>query len=204
MGADGGYQWLETTDPKALKTLCDWMFWHYQNTSCWAIDHAPQPEILETPEKGIWIEGGYGTSCEYDFEDFLYLIYNLTDSIDKYDEWEKETSYYFILRDYTFQELMDDLLTDPQYNIWAQGTSCGGPIVPGNYNRWWNDHAWKPILYSIVKQLRNVVPRADGYTGNPWPEIYIPKNLLNITIGEWATQVNALLPGGIHFQETWT
>jgi len=192
MGADGGYQWLEVTNKSALKELV-WMLWRYQNNNCWAIKHAKEPEGLQNP--GVnWLEGGYGTDCDYDFRSLLdFIDYCIVEDDPVYCGTDP--------RHLTFAELEEDLLTDPEFNLWAwkdYGLSWN------HWDTWWKQKHWGPIMYGIATKLRVENPNPTEYAPNPWPEIYVPKNLRNTTVQEWAQQVKALLPGGHIYQETWT
>lgn len=190
MGADGGLMWLEVTDEKELRSLV-WMLYEYENRQCKAIKYCDNYDEIYGPEG--WLEGGYGTDCDHDFESLVRFIdYCLCDS----------HHYYFHDGDprlLTFEELMEDILTrDVNYEQLYMKKEFGD-CVP-----WYLQRKWGPITYSLFVELSMKYPTNNRKNNYLSKSFWIPREFLHLTVREWATKVKALLPGGLTFEETWT
>ena len=115
-----------------------------ESASSWAMKHADYSDYsdgpLPTGPEG-WIEGSYGTDCDYDFEYLLELIRDLL------DEYDSEN-----IANLTFEELKTDLLTDPDFTLWNWSSIH---LKHSICVSWWSKHIYGPITESIVDELQN-------------------------------------------------
>ena len=101
------------------------------------------------------------------------------------------------IRDYTFAEIEENLLTDPSFNVW------GSYREHRSYDHWWRSLG--PIFDTIRDHLHTKVPRKpDGYVSQ-YDLGQVPDDLKDMTLREWARRINKAIDINSYYsEETWT
>jgi hypothetical protein len=185
MGADGGYCYLHCTDSVEFHRLFGCFLWRYANQSCRAIKGS-RSEDLEPGDPGPdYIEGGYGTDCDSSFEDVVAMVALVLDDRECWHAMPTDP------RDLTFRELIEDLVTDPEFNM---KSGLFRIHVPWDYEwlRWW-----------AIREFRTLAEHLAGSTqGYSFATIY--EHILDMTLREWCQALRKIGCDHAYTEETWT
>jgi hypothetical protein len=181
MGADGGICWIRITDRKAYEELTGWFNWRYVNTSAYAYGGqfaGPVPPPPGGPDD--WLEGGYGTDCEFAYEDLRHVIDWLASEEKSYDPpfWEG-----WDIRDYTFDDLKLATQTDPEIDR-NKGGRRGLPY-----------HSQLRALGAVYDAV---------YDHLYWKGPDVPEHLRGMALREWGKRLSKIIVGQVVYVETWT
>lgn len=185
MGADGGYCYLHCTDSVEFHRLFGCFHWRYANTSCRAIK-GREPEDRKPNDPGPdYIEGGYGTDCDSSFEDVVEIVNLVLNDASVWGAMPTDP------RDLTFRELIEDLETDPEFDM---DKGLFGIRVPWDfeYIRWWAIPAFRPIAEHLAGSTR-------GYSF-----AMIDEHILDMTLREWCRALRKIGCTHAYTEETWT
>lgn len=194
MGADGGLCWIKIKDRKTYNELTSWFSWSYLNRSAYAYrgEFAKEPEPDDIFLEGDWEEGAYGTDTDYDLEWLLI-----------FSEWcsSDELCQFDYIRDWSFQTLIDSLLTEPIgiKNIHIEYTD---PYC-------WNENYYDCLgalgecLLLHIESIENkdVVETEQGGTAYAWPGPFDKE----MTIKEWGKKMQeSIFLMSYMSEQTWT
>lgn len=194
MGADGGLCWLRITDRKTYDELTSWFSWSYLNRSAYAYRGEFARDIVrdEIIADGDYEEGAYGTDTDYD----LRWLIEFADWC-----WSTEDCQSDYIRDWTIQDLIDSLMTEP----------CGFKnIYTIRSNPWdWNKDYWDClgafgeclILHIESISAKDIVDTEQGGTTYNWPGPFDK----SITLREWGERMSkSIAPMSYMSEENWT
>lgn len=184
MGADGGYCYLHCTNFQEFFRLFGCFLWRYQNLQCRAVK-GQRSDDREVPDPGPdYIEGGYGTDCEYSFADVVELIHDVLDDREVWVTMPTDP------RNLTFRELIVDLETDPEFDM-DRGVFH---IVSSHteWTRWWALDAFRPIAEHLAGFAR-------GYSFAK-----LDAHIVDMTLLEWCQALRKVGCDHVCLEETWS
>ena len=184
MGADGGYCYLHCTDKAEFNRLFGCFLWRYANTSCRAIKGSRPGDSDPTDPGPDYVEGGYGTDCNSSFEDVVNMIAYVLDDRERWAAMPTDP------RDLTFRDLVEDLVTDPEFDV-DQGL-FGIRVSHYEWTRWWAIHEFRPLAEHLAGSTR-------GYSF-----ARIDEHVLDMTLREWCLALRKAGCDHAYTEETWT